>query len=86
MILQVIQRHNQPEKRRNKGTNVQFFLPQILVLIFKFMSNYEDANSRIKILEDLLELLDSNTSNIEALMVRGSKSIILTTFLLQILR
>lgn len=64
MILQVIQRHNQPEKQRNKGTNVQFFLPQILVLIFKFMSNYEDANSRIKILGDLLELLDSNVSNI----------------------
>ena len=73
MILQVIQRHNnQPERQKSKGTNVQFFLPQILVLIFKFLSNCEDANARIKILGDLLELLDSNISNIEALMVRRS--------------
>nr|KAJ0211241.1 hypothetical protein LSAT_V11C400203850 [Lactuca sativa] len=50
------QRHNQPEKQRNKGTNVQFFLPQVLVLIFEFMFNCEDANSRIKILGDPLEL------------------------------
>ncbi|CAH1443687.1 unnamed protein product [Lactuca virosa] len=30
LINKVIQRHNQPEKQKNKGTNVQFFLPQIL--------------------------------------------------------
>ncbi|XP_023750494.1 BEACH domain-containing protein B isoform X2 [Lactuca sativa] len=83
---QVIQRHNQPEKQRNKGTNVQFFLPQILVLIFKFLSNCEDANSRIKILEDLLELLDSNTSNIEALMENGWQAWLVASMKLDVLK
>ncbi|GKB07990.1 BEACH domain-containing protein B isoform X1 [Tanacetum coccineum] len=68
---QVIQRHNQPERQRVKGSNSQFFLPQILVLIFKFLSDCEDVNARIKIMGDLLELLDSNVSNIEAFMENG---------------
>ncbi|KAJ9567814.1 hypothetical protein OSB04_003780 [Centaurea solstitialis] len=68
---QVIQRHNQPERQRSKGNNSHFFLPQILVLIFKFLSGCDDVKARIKIIGDLLELVDSNISNIEALMENG---------------
>lgn len=73
--LQVIQRHNLPERQRSKGNSSQFYLPQILVLIFKFLSGCEDVNARTKIVGDLLELLDSNISNIEAFMVRHPKII-----------
>ncbi|KAL4566093.1 hypothetical protein LXL04_030203 [Taraxacum kok-saghyz] len=84
---QVIQRHNnQPERQKSKGTNVQFFLPQILVLIFKFLSNCEDANARIKILGDLLELLDSNISNIEALMEHGWHAWLVASMKLNVLK
>nr|GMC50531.1 BEACH domain-containing protein B isoform X1 [Ipomoea batatas] len=35
------------------------------------MANCDDATARIKIVSDLLDLLDSNPSNIEALMEHG---------------
>ncbi|GER40247.1 WD40 and Beach domain-containing protein [Striga asiatica] len=44
---------------------------QVLPLIFRFLSGCEDHTSRIKIMGDLLDLLDSNPSNIEALMENG---------------
>lgn len=66
---QVLQKNNQVDKHRNKGNNSHFFLPQTLVLIFRFLSGCEEAFARMKIISDLLDLLDSNPSNIEALMV-----------------
>ncbi|KAI3504943.1 hypothetical protein L1887_26753 [Cichorium endivia] len=83
---QVIQRHNQPERQKGKGINSQFFLPQILVLIFKFLSNCQDANTRIKILGDLLELLDSNISNIEAFMENGWHAWLVASMKLEVLK
>ncbi|KAK3423455.1 hypothetical protein EUGRSUZ_F00430 [Eucalyptus grandis] len=68
---QVLQKHYQIEKQRTKGNGSHFFLPQVLVLIFKFLSGCNDASVRMKILRDLTDLLDSNPSNIEALMEHG---------------
>ncbi|KAL9450104.1 hypothetical protein AB3S75_011937 [Citrus x aurantiifolia] len=68
---QVLQKNNQVDKHRNKGNNSHFFLPQTLVLIFRFLSGCEEAFARMKIISDLLDLLDSNPSNIEALMEYG---------------
>ncbi|XP_031393123.1 BEACH domain-containing protein B isoform X2 [Punica granatum] len=68
---QVLQKHNQVEKHRSKGNNSQFFLPQILSLIFRFLAGCQDASTRIKILGDLSDLLDTTASNIEALMEHG---------------
>ncbi|CAL5385752.1 unnamed protein product [Camellia sinensis] len=68
---QVLQKHTLLDKQKSKGSHSQFFLPQILVLIFRFLSKCEDVSARIKIIGDLLELLDSNPSNIEALMENG---------------
>lgn len=67
---QVLQKHNQ-DMQRSKGNSSQFVLPQILVLIFRFLSGCDKVATRIKIIGDLLELLDSNPSNIEALMEYG---------------
>nr|XP_043606677.1 BEACH domain-containing protein B isoform X1 [Erigeron canadensis] len=83
---QVMQRHNQPENQRSKGTNSQFFLPQILVLIFKFLSDCGDVNARVKIMGDLLELLKSNISNIEALMENGWNAWLVASMKLGVLR
>ncbi|KAH9690313.1 BEACH domain-containing protein B [Citrus sinensis] len=68
---QVLQKNNQVDKHRNKGNNSHFFLPQTLVLIFRFLAGCEEAFARMKIISDLLDLLDSNPSNIEALMEYG---------------
>lgn len=68
-LLQVLRKHNQPDKQKNSRNNSEFFLPQILPLIFKYLSGCENRTSRVKIMGDLLDLLDSNPSNIEALMV-----------------
>ncbi|GAB2247807.1 hypothetical protein Droror1_Dr00007689 [Drosera rotundifolia] len=68
---QVLQKHNQFEQQRSKGNSSHFLLPQILALICKFLSECQNARARIKILSDLLELLDSSPSNIEALMEYG---------------
>lgn len=69
LFLQVLQKQNQVDRQRSKGHNSHFFLPQILVLIFRFLSCCEDMSARMKIFRDLLDLLDSNPSNIEAFMV-----------------
>ncbi|KAL9252927.1 BEACH domain-containing protein [Drosera capensis] len=68
---QVLQKQNQFEQQRSKGNSSHFVLPQILALICKFLSKCQNAGARIKILSDLLELLDSSPSNIEALMEYG---------------
>lgn len=64
----MLQKNNQDGKHRNNG-NSHFVLPQTLVLIFRFLSGCKDASARMKIISDLLDLLDSNPLNIEALMV-----------------
>ncbi|XP_050124229.1 BEACH domain-containing protein B-like isoform X1 [Malus sylvestris] len=68
---QVLQKHHQVERQRNKANSTHFLLPQILVLIFRFLSGCEDAGSRMKIVRDLLDLLDSDPSNVEAFMEFG---------------
>nr|XP_028963058.1 BEACH domain-containing protein B isoform X2 [Malus domestica] len=68
---QVLQKHNQVERQKSKANSSHFLLPQILVLIFRFLSGCEDAGSRMKIVRDLLDLLDSDPSNVEAFMEFG---------------
>ncbi|GAB2294234.1 hypothetical protein Dimus_028451 [Dionaea muscipula] len=68
---QVLQKQNQVEQQRSKGNSSHFLLPQALVLICKFLSECKTTSARVKIISDLLELLDSNLSNIEALMENG---------------
>ncbi|XP_019058456.1 PREDICTED: BEACH domain-containing protein B isoform X2 [Tarenaya hassleriana] len=68
---QVLQKNNQIEKQKSKGSNSHFFLPQILILIFKFLSGCKDGSARMKIISDILDLLDSHPMNIEALMEYG---------------
>ncbi|WZY72487.1 hypothetical protein YC2023_004727 [Brassica napus] len=68
---QVLQKYNQVDKQRSKASNSHFFLPQIFVFIFKFLSGCKDGSARIKIISDILDLLDSNPMNVEALMEFG---------------
>uniref|UniRef100_A0A2P2MSL5 Uncharacterized protein n=1 Tax=Rhizophora mucronata TaxID=61149 RepID=A0A2P2MSL5_RHIMU len=68
---QVLLKHSQIDKHRSRRNKSHFLLPQILVLIFRFLASCEDESTRIKIIRDLLDLLDSNSSNIEALMEYG---------------
>ncbi|KAI3896170.1 hypothetical protein MKX03_000290, partial [Papaver bracteatum] len=74
---QVLQKYSQSEKHRSKSS--QFILPQMLVLIFRFLSSCEEVASRLKLFKDLLDLLDSNPSNIEALMEYGWNSWLATS-------
>ncbi|XP_043712024.1 BEACH domain-containing protein B-like isoform X2 [Telopea speciosissima] len=83
---QVLQKHNQADKQRSKGNNSHFFLPQMLVLIFRFLSGSKDTSARVKILRDLLNLLDSNPSNIEALMENGWNCWLATSTKLEVLK
>ncbi|XVE60616.1 hypothetical protein DITRI_Ditri05aG0142300 [Diplodiscus trichospermus] len=68
---QVLQKNSLVDKQRSRGNNSHFFLPQMLPLIFRFLSGCGDAFARMKIISDLLDLLDSNPLNIEALMEYG---------------
>ncbi|KAK9758397.1 hypothetical protein RND81_01G226800 [Saponaria officinalis] len=68
---QVVQKQNQLERQKTKGNSSHFLVPQILVLIFKVLSICKDSIARVKIIGDLLDLLDSSPSNIEALMEYG---------------
>ncbi|XP_010254571.1 PREDICTED: BEACH domain-containing protein B isoform X2 [Nelumbo nucifera] len=83
---QVLQKHNQSEKHKIKGNNTHFFLPQMLMLIFRFLSRCEETAQRVKILRDLLDLLDSNPSNIEALMEYGWHSWLATSLRLDVFK
>lgn len=65
----MLQKQVQPERQKSKGNSSQFFVPQVLVLIFKYLSECKDVSARVRIISDLLDLLDSSPSNIEALMV-----------------
>ncbi|KMZ59450.1 hypothetical protein ZOSMA_68G00360, partial [Zostera marina] len=72
---QILQKNTLSERRHDLksgfGTASDFLLPQILILIFNFLAKCKDTASKEKILSDLLNLLDSNPSNIEALMDNG---------------
>lgn len=68
---QVLQKYNQADKQRSKSSNSHFLLPQIFVFIFKFLSGCKDGSARMKIISDILDLLDSNPMNVEALMEFG---------------
>ncbi|XP_040380752.1 BEACH domain-containing protein B-like isoform X2 [Oryza brachyantha] len=64
--------YSQSDQSKNKDCSsshlASFFLPQILVCIFRYLHSCQDSSARIRILSDLLGLLDSNPTNIEALM------------------
>ncbi|KAF9610456.1 hypothetical protein IFM89_022420 [Coptis chinensis] len=83
---QVLQKSNQRERHWSKGSNSEFFLPQVLVLIFRFLSNCLDVPSKVKILTDLVDLLDSNPSNIEALVEYGWNSWLAMTMNLDVIK
>lgn len=68
---QVLQRHSHLERVKSKSSNSHFLLPQMLPLIFRYLSGCEDTAARMKIIRDILGLLDSNASNIEAFMEYG---------------
>jgi hypothetical protein len=71
--IKVLQEYSQSEQSKNKSCStshlVPFFLPQILVCIFRYLQSCQDSSARIRILSELIGLLDSNPTNIEALMV-----------------
>ncbi|XP_073008552.1 BEACH domain-containing protein B isoform X1 [Typha latifolia] len=73
---QVLQKCSQSDAQKIKKSNSagfssHFSLPQILVCIFKYLQSCTETSVRAKLLSDLLDLLDSNSSNIEALMDHG---------------
>nr|KJB29367.1 hypothetical protein B456_005G097000 [Gossypium raimondii]KJB29368.1 hypothetical protein B456_005G097000 [Gossypium raimondii] len=68
---QVLQKNSLVDKQKSRGNNSHFLLPQILLLIFRYLSSCGDASARMKIICDLLDLLDSNPLNIETLMEYG---------------
>lgn len=71
--VQVLQKRSQSDTLKDRGSTpasmAPFFVPQILFCIFKYIQSCQDASARIKILSDLLDLLDSNPANVESLMV-----------------
>ncbi|KAK4276908.1 hypothetical protein QN277_015003 [Acacia crassicarpa] len=83
---QVLQRHNQLERVRSKLNYSHFLLPQMLPLIIRCLSGCEDSHARIKIIRDLLELLDSNPSNIEAFMEYGWNAWLSSSLKLDVLK
>ncbi|KAL6498580.1 hypothetical protein OROHE_026521 [Orobanche hederae] len=66
---QILLKHNQLGRQKNSRNNSEFIPPQGLPLIFRYLSGCGGRISRVKIMGDLLDLLDSYPSNIEALMV-----------------
>lgn len=70
-------------QKNKKSLSCQFLLPQILVCIFKFLAA-SGPDSMSKILGDLLGLLESNPSNIEALMENAWSSWLKTSVSLDV--
>ncbi|KAJ3679372.1 hypothetical protein LUZ60_017383 [Juncus effusus] len=88
---QVLQKRPPSEVAKNKNYagpafSSHFVLPQILVCIFKFLQCCNDSSVRAKILEDLLGLLVTSSSNIEALMEHGWSSWLETSVSLDIFK
>ncbi|PKA52227.1 hypothetical protein AXF42_Ash010123 [Apostasia shenzhenica] len=70
---QVLQKRTSSENSNNKKSgstslSCYFLVPQITVCIFKYLSGCHDTAARMKILGYLLDLLESDLSNAEALM------------------
>ncbi|KAG0476323.1 hypothetical protein HPP92_013164 [Vanilla planifolia] len=81
---QVLQRCNSSESSKNKkptsnSLSSPFLVPQIFVCIFRFLASCNDKASRTKILEDLLDLLESELSNTEAFMEHAWSSWLTTS-------
>ncbi|WVZ78912.1 hypothetical protein U9M48_026555 [Paspalum notatum var. saurae] len=87
---QVLQENSQSDPSRDKKCNLSslapFSVPQILVCIFRYMHSCQDSSARTRILTHLLGLLDSNPSNIEALMEHGWNSWLETSTNLDVLK
>uniref|UniRef100_K3YP63 BEACH domain-containing protein B n=1 Tax=Setaria italica TaxID=4555 RepID=K3YP63_SETIT len=87
---QVLQKRSQSDALKDRSSTsaslAPFFVPQILVCIFKYIQSCEDASARTKILSDLLDLLDSNPSNVESLMEYGWSSWLETSAKLDVFR
>ncbi|CAM0946806.1 unnamed protein product [Alopecurus aequalis] len=88
---QVLQKRSQSNELKDRiSTSVvslaPFYVPQMLVCIFKYMQSCQDASARTKILSDLLDLLDSNPSNVEAIMEYGWSSWLETSVKLDVFR
>ncbi|KAH0452153.1 hypothetical protein IEQ34_019452 [Dendrobium chrysotoxum] len=87
---QVLQKRNPSENAKNKkdgsaGFSSYFFVPQIIVCIFKYLASCHDVGARTKILGDLLDLLVSDLSNTETLMETAWSSWLATSVKLVIL-
>lgn len=88
---QVLQKRSQSNELKDRSSTsvvslAPFYVPQILVCIFKYMHSCQDASARTKILSDLLDLLDSNPSNVEAIMEYGWSSWLETSVKLDVFR
>ncbi|CAN6454099.1 unnamed protein product [Victoria cruziana] len=83
---QVLQKYGQPGKSSFNGYASHFILPQILHLIFTFLPKCNDSSMRLNILNDLLNLLDSNHLNCEAVMEKGWNSWLLASVELEVIK
>uniref|UniRef100_J3L9U4 BEACH domain-containing protein n=2 Tax=Oryza brachyantha TaxID=4533 RepID=J3L9U4_ORYBR len=87
---QVLQKRSQSDVPKDSAISSAsvspFAVPQILVCIFKYMQSCQDTLARTKILSDLLDLLDSNPSNVEALVEYGWSSWLETSVKLDVFR
>ncbi|PWZ18278.1 BEACH domain-containing protein B [Zea mays] len=87
---QVPQENSEPDPSRDRNCNIlslpPFSLPQILICIFRFMHSCKDSSARTRILNLLLGLLDSNSSNIEALMEHSWNSWLETSTKLEVFK
>ncbi|XBI45636.1 hypothetical protein VPH35_110081 [Triticum aestivum] len=88
---QVLQKRSQSNELKDRSSTsvvslAPFYVPQILVCIFKYMHSCQDASARAKILSDILDLLDSNPSNVEAIMEYGWSSWLETSVKLDVFR
>lgn len=88
---QVLQKRSQSNELKDRSSTsvvslAPFYVPQILVCIFRYMQSCQDNSARTKILSDLLDLLDSNPSNVEAIMEYGWSSWLETSVKLDVFR
>ncbi|KAG0476321.1 hypothetical protein HPP92_013162 [Vanilla planifolia] len=76
VILLKVQKNKKPT---SNSLSSPFLVPQIFVCIFRFLASCNDKASRTKILEDLLDLLESELSNTEAFMEHAWSSWLTTS-------
>ncbi|EPS68659.1 hypothetical protein M569_06109, partial [Genlisea aurea] len=82
----VLRKNNQFDRDKGGKSNVGLVLPQILPLIFRFLSCCEDISSRIKIMADIFDLIYSNPSNVNAFLDNGWNSWLAASVKLDILK